>query len=338
MPVALATASIPDGLEVEAEKFQKVADRAFPLLAATIAAILRDGRAAVASDLIVKGVEQDDFTLIREGIPELARTVRLVKADEDDLWPPPLGQQLASTFGAGSEFALRLVPDFELVDRNAVTFARERAGALLTDLDGWALTNAREAVAFGIENGRTVAQTSRFLEQSLFLPPRAMNAVENYFHGLIDRLEKGDDLQEAARHAGKHRALAPKKFLDAKNVDTLVSRYADRWVTYTARTTARTMTIEASNAGLRDGWNQAARAGLFSRERATLVWFASGDDRVCPECSALNGIEVAFVDGTWETSTGNAFYPPAHPACRCTLVLVTGESQTFPIHVADRAA
>ena len=312
-------------IEAAAQALQGRADRRTPAMRRAMADVMRAGVAAVAGDLLERGLRDGDHVLVRSAIPELSpgAIVPVVKADEK----PPIEQlsdEIETVFTQGARYAVSFAPRFDLVDDRAVQWARERAGRFLSDLDARALANSREAVAWGIENGRTVADTARYLRSTLYLPDRGMNAVENYFNGLLDRVEKGDDLAEAARHEASGRALSPRQFLDAQNIDTLVDRYADNWIKYTAKTTARTMTIESSNAGLRTGWDQAADAGLFDPATATLVWYATNDDLVCPECAALNGTEVAFADGTWDVSLGVVEWPPAHPNCRCTLVLVTG--------------
>lgn len=309
-----------DEIETAALAMQAQADTRTPLLQETLEATVRNAMAAVDVHGLEVGLRAGDMTLVEEALPMLAGTVlvKIRKDDESDIADP-----VAETFAEAQQLAVSIMPRFDMVDTRAVTFAREQAGRFLQALDERALFNTREAVAWGIENGRTVQQTSRFLRSTMYLPDRARLSIQKYFDGLIARVEKGDDLAEAARAVGVGRPLSPLKFLDAQNIDTLVDRYSDRWVSFAAETNARTMTIEASNAGLRAGWDEAADAGLFDRATATLMWYATQDDMVCPECSALNGTEVAFVGGDWEVSAGGAVtYPPAHPRCRCTLVLI----------------
>lgn len=326
-------------IETAAQKLQRAAFKRTPLMADACATITRQAMADVDMTALVAALNDRDWHAVAAAIPDLSSvTVTITKAagptggtgsssTATQQSAEQLAQQLLTTFGDSQTFAASFAPRLDLVDPKMVDFARDRAGRFLTDLDANAIVNAREAVAFGIENGRTVRETARLLQSTMYLPPRGMNAVENYFKALVDQVEKGKALDEAARAAGAGRALAPTKFLDATNIDTLTQRYADRWVKYTADTVARTMTIEASNAGLIDGWNQAAEHGLFDASTATLVWYATDDDRTCPECDDLDGTEADFPDGGF----GDVDFPPAHPDCRCTVVLITPDGVSTDI-------
>jgi len=308
---------------VRAKKLQRLADRRVPALTRVTVAAIRDGRSKIDRKHLARAIARGGLGDLKLALPTLATHVLLRKADVED----EFADSLAGVFADSAQFAVALAPQFDLVDRNAVQFARARAGKFFNDMDATLLDNARQAVAFGMENGLTVDQTANYIADTAYLPPRAANAVQNYFSGLIGRLNQGDDIAEAARAMGADRALAPTKFLDATNIDTLVGRYADRWTEYTADVTAHTMTIEASNEGLLDGWNQAAQAGLFDASQATKQWMATDDDITCPECSELDGTEADFPDGTFDSGDS---VPPAHPSCRCTVVLITEHGSEMP--------
>ncbi len=49
------------------------------------------------------------------------------------------------------------------------------------------------------------------------------------------------------------------------------------------------------------------------------VWYTNNDDRVCPICAPLNGMQIG-VDSGWSGEGADPeglVGPPAHPACRC---------------------
>lgn len=79
----------------------------------------------------------------------------------------------------------------------------------------------------------------------------------------------------------------------------------DTW----ANTVARTEVATAQNAGIFDLYSE---AGV-----ATVRWLTADDERVCPQCEALDGEIVPL--GT-AFSDSEVAQPPAHPNCRCTLV------------------
>lgn len=92
-------------------------------------------------------------------------------------------------------------------------------------------------------------------------------------------------------------------------------RYAGRLLRARAKTIARTETMRAANLGRVAGYEQAATAGLVPRERARLEWLSVQDN---PEevCFQLNGKRVPLGD------TFDGLMPPAHPNCRCVVVMV----------------
>ena len=76
---------------------------------------------------------------------------------------------------------------------------------------------------------------------------------------------------------------------------------------------ARTETMMAANEGQRQAWQQAITKGLLS-DRARRVWISTEDQRICPQCEALDG-QKADMDGEYP---GGVSGPPVHPNCRCT--------------------
>ena len=72
-------------------------------------------------------------------------------------------------------------------------------------------------------------------------------------------------------------------------------------------------TMVAVSEGQRQAWDQAVDKGLLSGDEKR-TWLVVGDDKVCPECEALDGT-VADLQGTYP---GDVIGPPLHPRCRCT--------------------
>jgi hypothetical protein len=88
-------------------------------------------------------------------------------------------------------------------------------------------------------------------------------------------------------------------------------------------TIARTETMDASNAGQQEGWQQAVEAGLLNGDEKQ-VWIVTDDERLCPICEDFADATAAL-DENFESKSGEeADGPPAHPNCRCTVGLVAG--------------
>jgi SPP1 gp7 family putative phage head morphogenesis protein len=86
-----------------------------------------------------------------------------------------------------------------------------------------------------------------------------------------------------------------------------------------AETIARTETIAASNRGQQEAWDQAVEEGLLTGNE-TQEWITTPDDRTCPICEPLDGVNVALGE-QFDTELGKVDGPPAHPRCRCALAL-----------------
>jgi SPP1 gp7 family putative phage head morphogenesis protein len=100
--------------------------------------------------------------------------------------------------------------------------------------------------------------------------------------------------------------------------DQLAAQAARRSLRARAQLIAQTETIRAQELTRQWTWDQLVREGHLP---ATLVveWATAEDARVCPICAPLDGDQVPL-GGKFEP--GGYPHPPAHPACRCTTVLV----------------
>src|SRR5262249_8281632 len=135
--------------------------------------------------------------------------------------------------------------------------------------------------------------------------PEAVKWAEEHTGDLIDDLPQTtiDQLRE----------IITSGFEEGKDVDELtkavndVIGYSDR-----AALIARTETMTAANEGQSQLWDQAIEDGLLTgKERQ--VWIVTDDDRLCPECEALDGAE-AELGGEFPGDGGDG--PPLHPNCR----------------------
>ena len=119
-------------------------------------------------------------------------------------------------------------------------------------------------------------------------------------------------------------------------------RTSARLIRFRAETIARTETIRAANMGQQLVWDEALDSNLLP-ETAEKVWMATGDDRTCPICAVLDGQTIGIRGdfaitrrATSFTRDGDTFRvgntaalktpttsrtPPAHPRCRCTIVI-----------------
>jgi hypothetical protein len=73
--------------------------------------------------------------------------------------------------------------------------------------------------------------------------------------------------------------------------------------------------FSAQSTGKQLAWSYAQQIGLIP-ENATRVWETADDERVCPECGPLNGMEMP-VNQPFEINKKKFWSPPLHVNCRC---------------------
>ena len=95
------------------------------------------------------------------------------------------------------------------------------------------------------------------------------------------------------------------------------ARYAAKLHRQRAFLIARTETIRSLSAGQQASWRVARDAGYIPKT-SLQRWSVVGDDRLCPICIALSGVKRLI----GKQFPGGVYHPPAHPACRCALVLI----------------
>lgn len=190
---------------------------------------------------------------------------------------------------------------FDLQHPRAVEFLRAYDGNLIRQLGDDTRRAIIDVTRRAFERGGHPYAQAREIRrvENFGLTARQNAAVANYRQALEDAGTTGDKLER------------------------LTERYRQRTLKYRAEMIARTETIRASEAGHQEAWQQAADAGLFDRTTARRHWVVTPDDRLCPECRAIPGLNpggVAF-DADFRTPDGPWHQPPLHPACRCATIM-----------------
>lgn len=196
---------------------------------------------------------------------------------------------------------------------------------MLTGIDNWITVHgaewitrtsseAQEAISTMIRytaNGNmTVDELAQIIRPTIGLTePQSFSNVlfyENTKKRLKkDIMEKYPDMKEAA---------AEKQA--ARRARESAARYAGRQHRYRAQMIARTELAYAYNKGADDAVHQAMDEGLVPRMKA--IWSTAADERTCPTCAALDGMEID-IDDTFSYQGAHIQTPPAHPNCGCVL-------------------
>ena len=118
-----------------------------------------------------------------------------------------------------------------------------------------------------------------------------------------------------------------KKGVTPKRAQEMSLRYAAKQHRYRGYNIARTELAFAYNQGSYEGTKQAQAAGYMGE--VIKVWCTADDERRCPVCKKLEGVEIAMdedFDFQTKLEGRNATIrrvPPAHPSCRCAVMYVT---------------
>lgn len=282
------------------------ADKAAPKLRRALLDALEQMRSQVPdlTGLLEAGRIDDVIAAINIQIPsDMIDTIRDSLADTAAAAARPS----AATFGIA----------FNDVNVRAVRWAERNAAAQITAISGTTRRSVNDAITDAIRQGVNPRVLSRHIENLVGLTPGHARAV--------DRLFNSFDLDTQIDQALK--------------VSGVKSRRLLRW---RAETIARTETIRAANMGQQLVWDTALDEGLLEPGTAK-VWLATGDDRTCPICAVLDGQVVEVRDefvvnrqavrftrqgATFTVTETRAMRtptttrtPPAHPRCRCSLVL-----------------
>jgi hypothetical protein len=211
---------------------------------------------------------------------------------------------------------------FNAQSPEALKWARDESSKLVTNMKKDQLAVVRRIVGQSFGAGETRAGTSKNLRAILSqvspgtdagkLMARTLGVNAN---GLTVRYEQAL-FNRATQLANTLTAQGIEGTKALEKIKTDTNKYAEKLRRQRARTIARTETMMAYNEGKQQAWNQAADRGLINKQTARKVW-VTGPMDVCTICAPLNGQNQPIN----KPFSIKRMTPPAHPNCRCTMVL-----------------
>lgn len=164
-----------------------------------------------------------------------------------------------------------------------------------------------------VRDNHTVDELAKMIRPCIGLTIGQAKANTKYYDSIVENLTKD--------HPRMSKESIRKKALDAS------TKYAERQHRQRALTIAQTECAFAYNRGADEGVRQAMGSGLLGLCKK--VWSTSGDENVCPTCSALDGTTIGMDDsfgfGGRELFSGHKMLPPAHPLCACAVEYIEVE-------------
>ena len=207
---------------------------------------------------------------------------------------------------------------FDVTNMHSVEWASERSATLVTEMTEESKRAIRQTISNGFTQQIQVRQTASILKQTISLTGKQAQAVTSLRRRILASSGK-------RIYAGKTAIRVPVGGMDATRMQRVLAKYSDRLLRQRAMNIARTETINAANQGQSELWKQAVEKGQLD-PNTKRVWIAALSERTCPICMELNGQERGFEE-LWVTPTGEVDGPTAHPQCRCTTGLVSGDGK-----------
>ncbi len=171
-------------------------------------------------------------------------------------------------------------------------------------------------LARAIREKHSVDELAKFIRPCIGLTEPQAKANLRYYENMVANLKeqhprmKTESVQKKAREAA--------------------AKYAEKQHRQRAMTIAQTEMATAYNKGADEAIRQAQAQKLMG----TVIkrWCTSGDDMVCEQCRALEGLELAMDDKfqmgiSW--NAGENLTPPAHPRCACAIEYIETEPMAY---------
>ena len=213
------------------------------------------------------------------------------------------GELLGELLDAGSRVELPTVEKAVLrfaFDRSrpeSAAWARNESATLVREIADGQRQTIRDVVTFGQESGLSPQDTARQIRQTVGLTQAQGGWVNNFRDRQVAaNINAGMGVDEAVRAAQGPTA-----------------RYQSQIHRYRSTTIARTEIMSANSQGRQQAWGQGLQGGFIS-PNSRKEWIAESD--ACDICMPVNRMRVPI---TGQFPIGE---PPAHPNCRCDVLLI----------------
>jgi len=198
-------------------------------------------------------------------------------------------------WASGEAAMAELGGSFSLRNPWTIPWLEQRTAELVTEITSTTREAIREVVADAYLQGGSASRLARTIRPLIGLRSDQIRAV----------MRRSEEL--AGLSAAAH--------------DRAIDAYGRKLLRQRAELIARTETVFAQAAGQDQAFRQAVEEGLVLAG-AVRVWVADPGERTCPICSDLDGKESP-IGGAFEGLGDLYELPPAHPNCRCAVVLET---------------
>lgn len=192
---------------------------------------------------------------------------------------------------------------------------------MVTDVTNATRRGLKQALMEAVSQHKHPDEAARNMRDALGLTDRDAVALARY----RDELERRSmaALRRQLRDRRFDGLIRRKEELTRAKIESIVQRYRERLIAARAEAVARTEAARAFNLGQQLIWQEAARDALIDPRFIRRFWKVAPGERTCEVCRA---IAAGHSDGVGLTESfvlpnGAALVPPAHPRCRCVIVV-----------------
>ena len=205
---------------------------------------------------------------------------------------------------------------FNLLKQNVVNWIQYHGAEFVTAVTQEQKGAISALLARSVREKHSVDELAKFIRSCIGLTEPQAKANLRYYENMVANLKeqhprmKTESIQKKAREAA--------------------AKYAEKQHRYRAMTIAQTEMATAYNRGADEAIRQAQAQKLMGV--VVKRWCTSGDDMVCEQCRALEGLELAMDDKFQMGSGWNAgenLTPPAHPRCACAVEYIETEPLVY---------
>lgn len=314
---------------------QRIIDRIQPAFLGTILGGFRSFKNTIDLRILEQMLRDRNFSAVENLVPfqGFLDTEKL-----DQIYSGALLQSARSSQEFFKRTVARIIPtinpsgfNVNVSNPRVNRYILTRVGSLVRGVTVESQRSIQQAITSSISEGLTPRAAARVIRNSIGLTPQQTSAVarfqakleQNDFSSLTPF--QRDSLMRSRRGAAVNRDFLEQ--LSPERVDRLTEQYANRQLLSRATTIARNEVAETANFGQREVWEQAADEGIFDRNGSRKKWIVTPDDRLCPICEPMAGVEIPYNENFNLPNGESKPGPNAHINCRCALTLIFPEER-----------
>jgi hypothetical protein len=273
---------------------------------------------------IQRRIEAGDYDNALQGIEDAAR-----RFATDVTSAQQIASQHAATWLDGQVGSSQLI-SYDATNHNAVRAVQRTRTDLIVSVSNEQRETVRQAISFGLEHGNNPKVIAEDIRLSIGLAPSQQEIVYNFRR----QLEGGEfraalrrNLVDGQSARTLRRMQRDGGALSQEQVDRMVNRYTDNWVTYRSETIARTEALRSAHTGHHVMYQQAVEDGAIEAGELVQRWNHKNiGAHARPEHRVMHGQERPFGEPFVSGSGALLKYPCDPDAdasetinCRCVV-------------------